>query len=422
MEERIKLVPFEKLSKTQFCRWVASCGIPLSRVKPWLVSYESQADYFVNENFHVLPGDFVEQAQEEAEDDDDYGEVDADELWRHSVLLSKELRRYLAKTPALDRHKKGEDEDPSRLCQEFLALLSEHWENRMDPNVLHYEFDELEKLCERENGVRRKGEDDHLRNDGRDEDVDANKKKDRYKDVFAPSHTRVELSDGKYINANFVKYPRHLLGVADGSEGGQRGQVIATQGPLQSNMPSSGASSGGKGGKDGKRGKGGSGGLRTKSSFTARPVEDTRAAFWQMVWETDSRAIFNLTDLEEQDEKSKAKIKCAPYWPAEATTTGAATEEGKGDGAGAGGGANGATAAEDETKTGGGGGAGEEGGGGGDGGGGGRGPDWLSSVIQSWVAMSSKATEIGIVKMVIIKISDTLRSQQPWKIECGWPF
>ncbi|XP_073670509.1 protein tyrosine phosphatase receptor type Db isoform X2 [Paramisgurnus dabryanus] len=100
--------------------------------------------------------------------------------------------------------------------------------------------------------------------------LEINKPKNRYANVIAYDHTRVQISntDGvpgsDYINANYI----------DGYR--RQGAYIATQGP----MP------------------------------------DTFSDFWRMVWEQHTSNIIMITKLEE-----KSRNKCDQYWPSRGTET-----------------------------------------------------------------------------------------------------
>jgi len=99
-----------------------------------------------------------------------------------------------------------------------------------------------------------------------------NKSKNRYKNILPFDHTRVILRNGDdklgadYINANYINYETDENLIA----GKPFKQYIATQGCVGS----------------------------------------TRADFWQMVWQEESRLIVMTTK-----EVERGKTKCARYWP-----------------------------------------------------------------------------------------------------------
>ena len=63
-------------------------------------------------------------------------------------------------------------------------------------------------------------------------DLTARCGRDRYPTTVSAAGSRVRLSDGAYINANYIRYPDYVLR-RSGRHGRQtEGDVIATQGPL----------------------------------------------------------------------------------------------------------------------------------------------------------------------------------------------
>ena len=63
-------------------------------------------------------------------------------------------------------------------------------------------------------------------------DLTARCGRDRHPSSICSSGSRVHLSDGAYINANYIRYPDYVLRRSGRLEEQDQGDVIATQGPL----------------------------------------------------------------------------------------------------------------------------------------------------------------------------------------------
>ena len=63
-------------------------------------------------------------------------------------------------------------------------------------------------------------------------DLNARCGRDRYPASVSAAGSRVRLSDGAYINANYIRYPDYVLRRSGRNERQTEGDVIATQGPL----------------------------------------------------------------------------------------------------------------------------------------------------------------------------------------------
>ena len=63
-------------------------------------------------------------------------------------------------------------------------------------------------------------------------DLTARCGRDRHPSSICSSGSRVRLSDGAYINANYIRYPDYILRRSGRLEEQNEGDVIATQGPL----------------------------------------------------------------------------------------------------------------------------------------------------------------------------------------------
>ena len=141
-------------------------------------------------------------------------------------------------------------------------------------------------------------------------DLTARCGRDRHPSSICSSGSRVRLSDGAYINANYIRYPDYILRRSGRLEEQNEGDVIATQGPLRGTEGDTIV----KGGKTikGKKVKG------VKQPDTIEPnkvvkgkyewpkghavptefakddweFKDTRPQFWQMV----RRAMHRLSD------------------------------------------------------------------------------------------------------------------------------
>ena len=66
-------------------------------------------------------------------------------------------------------------------------------------------------------------------------DLTARCGRDRHPSSICSSGSRVRLSDGAYINANYIRYPEYVLRRSGRLEEQNEGDVIATQGPLRGN-------------------------------------------------------------------------------------------------------------------------------------------------------------------------------------------
>jgi hypothetical protein len=66
-------------------------------------------------------------------------------------------------------------------------------------------------------------------------DLTARCGRDRHPSSICSSGSRVRLSDGAYINANYIRYPDYVLRRSGRLEEQNEGDVIATQGPLSGN-------------------------------------------------------------------------------------------------------------------------------------------------------------------------------------------
>ena len=309
MEKRIKLTPFTSLDADQFKEWVGSIGLDAAALEPFFSDqfgsgHEGRG--LSGQNYHTGARDLLADVDEFREDKPE-GPWDADEADKFVL----EMRRYLRKTPATSGGSATRQDD---LESEYMALLSEHWENRIDQNILKNEFKELQKKDARD--TKRLVEVDgrwHARAECQGNVQGAGAcplqercGRDRYPGMVNAPGSRVSLSDGAYINANYIRYPDYYLRRVrkrEGREGekpsrmrfAQHGDVIATQGPLD-------------GSEDKKKV------LWGNAPKEKRPAswrfQDTRPQFWQMVMETGCDAIFNLTQQEEQ-----GVVKCSQYWP-----------------------------------------------------------------------------------------------------------
>ena len=130
MEHRIKIVPLEALSKKQTCEWVASCGVDIAKVGAFLDDSGFQFEEVCSNLDPRISGKAPQHlAGEEAEE--------FTGSRRDALILEKELRRYMAKQPVGKPHAL----DSAHEEQEFLALLYQHWDSRIDKNTLRVEFD-----------------------------------------------------------------------------------------------------------------------------------------------------------------------------------------------------------------------------------------------------------------------------------------
>jgi protein tyrosine phosphatase len=311
MEKRIKLTPFTSLDADQFKEWVESIGLEAAALEPFFADEFGrglEGRKLSTGKYHTGAHNLLKEVNEFRADvsEDPWDADEADKF----VL---EMRRYLRKTPATRSATRQDD-----LESEYMALLSEHWENRIDQNILKNEFEELQKKDARD--TKRLVEADgrwHARAECQGNVRGAGAcplqercGRDRYPGMVNAPGSRVGLSGGAYINANYIRYPDYYLRRVrkrEGREGekpsrmrfAQHGDVIATQGPLDGSEDKI------TGKKDSRWGNAPEGKRPNSWRF-----QDTRPQFWQMVMETGCDAIFNLTQLKEQ-----GVIKCSQYWP-----------------------------------------------------------------------------------------------------------
>ena len=130
MEHRIKVVPLEALSKKQTCEWVASCGVDIAKVGAFLDDSGFECGELCNNLDPRISGKAPQQVALKETDTFTGNRRDA-------LILEKELRRYLAKQPVGTPHAL----DSAHEEQEFLALLYQHWDSRIDKNTLRVEFE-----------------------------------------------------------------------------------------------------------------------------------------------------------------------------------------------------------------------------------------------------------------------------------------
>ena len=148
MEHRIKIVPLEALSKKQTCEWVASCGVDIAKVGAFL---DDSGFDFEEVCSNLDPRISGKAPQHVAREGEGYPKEFTGNR-RDALILEKELRRYMAKQPVGTPHAL----DSAHEEQEFLALLYQHWDSRIDKNTLRVEF-EVSGVREEVKGTGRRG-------------------------------------------------------------------------------------------------------------------------------------------------------------------------------------------------------------------------------------------------------------------------
>ena len=122
MQNMIKEIPLQYLTPKQLKRWTASVGFSGAAADQFLEDeLGDSADELFQNDFHWGKEDMSKRNIEIYDTTVRLDSVVADKL-------SLETRRALHKTPAFQ-------ED-----SEYMVLLSEHWETRLDENILKSEF------------------------------------------------------------------------------------------------------------------------------------------------------------------------------------------------------------------------------------------------------------------------------------------
>ena len=123
MQNMIKEIPLQYLTPHQFKRWTASVGFGGAEAEHFIEDeLGDSADELFQKDFHWGKED-ISKVDIEIEGGET---VNLDSKVGDKLAL--EIRRALHKTPAFQ-------ED-----SEYMVLLSEHWETRLDENILKSEF------------------------------------------------------------------------------------------------------------------------------------------------------------------------------------------------------------------------------------------------------------------------------------------
>ena len=123
MQNMIKEIPLQYLTPNQFKRWTASVGF--SGV---------EADQFLEDELGDSADELFQKEYHWGKEDISKVDIDiegSEPVRLDSIVVDKlalETRRALHKTPAFQ-------ED-----SEYMVLLSEHWDTRLDENILTSEF------------------------------------------------------------------------------------------------------------------------------------------------------------------------------------------------------------------------------------------------------------------------------------------
>ncbi|KAJ8040629.1 Receptor-type tyrosine-protein phosphatase T [Holothuria leucospilota] len=174
---------------------------------------------------------------------------------------SEETKKLLQRNP---RGYHTYENLPNTVQVEVLSSEPSEEESGRSPIRKGLLANEVQKLASTDNGYKNEFEELRVPETPNQEfsQLEANKPKNRFKNILPYDHTLVNLTDGEgsdYINASYIK------GYND-----REMAYIATQGPLES----------------------------------------TVVDFWRMIWQEESKEIIMLTNLVENKKK-----KCWQYWP-----------------------------------------------------------------------------------------------------------